>query len=56
MTGTVTWAGLDVHARSIHAAVVDVRSGELVRQRFGTSLRAAGLGPATDPVARGSTG
>lgn len=40
MTGTVTWAGLDVHARSIHAAVVDARSGELVRQRFGGETEA----------------
>lgn len=35
MTGTMTWAGLDVHARSTHAAAVDARSGELVRARFG---------------------
>ena len=40
MTGTVTWAGLDVHARSIHAAVVDARTGELVRQRFGGEAEA----------------
>ncbi len=24
MTGTVTWAGLDVHARSTHAAAINV--------------------------------
>ena len=35
MTGTMTFAGLDVHARSIHAAVLDVVSGELRRARFG---------------------
>jgi transposase len=35
MTGTMTFAGLDVHARSIHAAAVDVLSGELRRARFG---------------------
>ncbi|MGZ4200741.1 MAG: IS110 family RNA-guided transposase [Thermoleophilaceae bacterium] len=29
------WVGLDVHARSTHAAVIDVRSGELTRARFG---------------------
>jgi len=40
MTGTVTWAGLDVHARSIHAAVVDARSGELVRRHFGGETEA----------------
>jgi transposase len=35
MTGTMTFAGLDVHARSIHAAAIDVSSGELRRARFG---------------------
>jgi transposase len=30
----MTWVGLDVHARSIEAAALDVRSGELVRRRF----------------------
>lgn len=34
MTQTMTWAGLDVHARSTHAAAVDAGSGELVRARF----------------------
>jgi hypothetical protein len=37
MTGTMTFAGLDVHARSTHAAAVDVLSGELRRARFGPS-------------------
>lgn len=32
---TMTWVGLDVHARSIEAAALDVRSGELARRRFG---------------------
>ncbi len=32
---TMTWVGLDVHARSIEAAAVDVRSGELLHRRFG---------------------
>ena len=35
MTTTMTFAGLDVHARSTHAAAIDVRSGELRRARFG---------------------
>ena len=35
MTGMVTYAGLDVHARSTHAAAIDVETGELVRARFG---------------------
>ncbi len=29
MTGTVTWAGLDVHARSTHGAAINVMAGEL---------------------------
>jgi len=36
MTGTATWAGLDVHARSTHAAAINVMSGELVKARSGT--------------------
>jgi transposase len=35
MTATMTFAGLDVHARSIHAAALDLESGELRRARFG---------------------
>jgi transposase len=31
----MTYVGLDVHARSTHAAAIDVRSGELRRARFG---------------------
>ena len=31
----MTYVGLDVHARSTHAAALDVRSGELQRARFG---------------------
>jgi transposase len=31
----MTWVGLDVHARSISAAAIDVMSGELRRARFG---------------------
>ena len=32
---TMTWAGLDVHARSTEAAALDVASGEITRRRFG---------------------
>ena len=35
MTVTMTYVGLDVHARSVHAAAIDVESGELRRARFG---------------------
>jgi transposase len=35
MNGTMTWVGLDVHARSTHAAAIDSLSGELRRARFG---------------------
>jgi transposase len=38
MTGMVTYAGLDVHARSTHAAAIDVFSGELLRARFGSGV------------------
>jgi transposase len=31
----MTYVGLDVHARSVHAAAIDVMSGELRRARFG---------------------
>jgi len=34
VTGTMTWAAMDVHARSIHAASFDVMSGELSRRVF----------------------
>src|SRR5436190_2075984 len=33
----MTFAGLDVHARSTHAAAIDVRTGELRRARFGAA-------------------
>ena len=36
MTGTMTWAAMDVHARSTYAASMDVVTGELSRQRFDT--------------------
>jgi transposase len=35
---TVTWAGLDVHARSTSAAAINALTGELVRARFGPRL------------------
>jgi transposase len=35
MTGTMTSAGLDVHARSIDAAAICVATGEVIRRRFG---------------------
>src|SRR5215211_8900124 len=38
MHGTMTWAGLDVHARSTHAAAIDVLTGELTRARFGPGV------------------
>jgi transposase len=34
MNGTMTYVGLDVHARSTHAAAIDVLGGELRRARF----------------------
>jgi transposase len=43
MTGTMTFAGLDVHARSTHAAAIDAMTGELTRVRFGAGV--------TEPVA-----
>ena len=36
MTGTMTWAAMDVHARSTTAAALDVQTGELARRRFDT--------------------
>jgi transposase len=38
MTGMVTYVGLDVHARSTHAAAINVLSGELLRARFGPGV------------------
>src|SRR5206468_12936238 len=35
VTATMTWVGLDVHARSTQAAAIDRESGELSRARFG---------------------
>jgi transposase len=36
LSGTMTWVGLDVHARSTHAAAIDTMTGELTRARFGS--------------------
>lgn len=38
MQATMTCAGLDVHARSTHAAAIDLLSGELRRARFGPGV------------------
>jgi transposase len=52
MTGTMTWVGFDVHARSSHAAAIDVMSGELRGMRFGPGFEApvAWLGSLPGPV------
>jgi transposase len=34
----MTWVGLDVHARSTHAAAIDSMTGELTRARFGPGV------------------
>ncbi len=40
MTGTMTWVGMDVHARSTYAAAIDSMTGELRREKFGPGLEA----------------
>jgi len=35
LNATMTWVGLDVHARSTHAVAIDPTTGELRRARFG---------------------
>jgi transposase len=40
MPGTMTCVGFDVHARSTHAAAIDVMTGELTRMRFGAGIDA----------------
>jgi transposase len=49
---TVTWVGMDVHARSTHAAAVNVLTGELTRIRFGAGVEdpVAWLGQLPGPV------
>src|SRR3954462_5853512 len=38
MSGTMTWVGFDVHARSTHAAAIDTMTGELSRVCFGPGI------------------
>jgi transposase len=38
MSGTMTWVGFDVHARSTHGAAIDTLTGELSRVRFGPGV------------------
>ncbi len=38
MTGTMTWVGMDVHARSTPAAAIDSMTGELVCKKFGPGV------------------
>jgi transposase len=40
LTGTMTWVGLDVHARSTHGAAINTLTGELSRARFGPGVEA----------------
>jgi hypothetical protein len=40
MPGTMTYVGFDVHARTTHAAAIDVMTGELSRMRFGAGVQA----------------
>lgn len=40
MSGTMTYVGFDVHARSTHAEAIDVMTGELQRVRFGPGVDA----------------
>lgn len=49
---TITWAGLDVHARSTEAAAIDAESGELTRRRLGAGAEpvVAWLGGLRQPV------
>jgi hypothetical protein len=44
MSGTMTYVGFDVHARSTHAAAIDVMTGELQRVRFGPGVPGADVG------------
>src|ERR1017187_8880178 len=38
MTGTMARVGMDVHARSTHAAAIDSMTGELTRRKFGPGV------------------
>jgi transposase len=52
LTETMTWVGLDVHARSTHAAAINTLTGELERARFGPGIEPviAWLGRLEGPV------
>jgi len=52
LSGTMTWVGLDVHARSTQAAAIDSMTGELTRVRFGPGVEGplAWLGELPSPV------
>ncbi|MDQ3768490.1 MAG: IS110 family transposase [Actinomycetota bacterium] len=52
MSGTMTWVGLDVHARSTQGAAIDTMTGELRRIRFGPGVEGpvAWLGELAGPV------
>jgi transposase len=62
MVQTMTWIGLDVHARSVHAALVDAETGELRRKRLGGQVEevvrflAAQRGPVRAVYEAGPTG
>jgi transposase len=49
---TVTWVGMDVHARSTHAAAINLLTGEVQRIRFGAGIEGpvAWLGELPGPV------
>jgi transposase len=49
---TVTWVGMDVHARSTHAAAINLLTGEVQRMRFSAGIEAAvaWLGELPGPV------
>ena len=42
MTGTMTWVGMDVHARSTHAAAIDLMTGEMSEDAVRSRGRGAG--------------
>jgi hypothetical protein len=53
VTETMTWVGLDVHARSIHAAALTLPPGELRRSRFAADCEAV-LASVEQPLKRPS--
>jgi transposase len=52
LSETMTWVGLDVHARSTHGAAINTLTGELARARFGPGVEAVieWLGGLAGPV------